>query len=322
MRTMQSVPIATIIIAVLITIIEVLSLRNRGRVWANLSAEWTLLYAHQQPWRIVTSPFLHHDLVQFFNNLVFLCLFGWQVERKHGSVKMLGIFLGALMTNHVMCITFMHDWIVGISLGVCGLFGFSLIDNHRTPWWTTLTHRPLHALYFASLIGPLIPFVADMQKTQGFRTSHMSHIGGILYGLAFGIVFLLIPHKSHWRWAMITLPFLLFASQFYSPWQIEWRLVTKTPTLLTSDADCKLKSMEQDVYVPALVTFMNASTKKTALYWLDYEGRPEFYFWLRPGDSRDQQTFIGHPWCIVNVDSREALQAFLVAEENQIVTIR
>jgi membrane associated rhomboid family serine protease len=322
MQNMRSIPVVTMIIAVLITMIEVLSLDNRDVVWNSLSAEWTLLYSLHQPWRIVTSPFLHHDLVQFFNNLVFLCLFGWQVERKHGSVKMLSIFLGALVTSHVICITLTHDWIVGISLGVCGLFGFSLIDNRRTPWWTTLTHRPLHALYFASLIGPLIPFVADMQTTLGFRTSHMSHIGGILYGLAFGIIFLLIPHKPRWRWAIITLPVLLFASQFYSPWQLEWRLVTNPPILLTSEADCRMESMEQDIYVPALVTFMNASTRKTALYWLDYEGRPQFYFSLRPGDSRDQQTFIGHPWCIVNLDSRQALQTFLVAEENQIVTIR
>jgi membrane associated rhomboid family serine protease len=317
MLNFRRVPFVTIIIALLTTAIYLLSLLNRDAMWANLSADWTLLY--RQPWRIVTSPFLHHDFFQFLNNLVFLCLFGWQIEPRFGAIKTLGIFLGALVTSHVLTITFTHDWIVGISLGICGLFGFSLIANRRAPFWTTLTHRPLHALYLVTLITPLIPFVANMLD---FRVSHMSHLGGILYGVAFGVVFLLLPHHTRWRGAIIALPFLLFASQFYSPWQMEWRIVKKPPILVTSTADCRLRSMEQEVYTLALITFENHSTKQIALYWLDYEGKPEFYFWLGSGDSREQQTFIGHPWCIVAIDSGEALQAVRVTETQHIITIR
>lgn len=317
MHNSRTVPIVTIIIALLITIVEVLILHNRDVMWAYLSADWTLLYP--QPWRIVTSPFLHHNLSQFFNNLVFLCLFGWQVERKYGSVNTLGIFLGALGTSHVMTITFTHDWIVGVSLGVCGLLGFSLIANRRTPWWTTITHRPLHALYFASLASPLIPFVAN---NQGFRTSQMSHLGGILYGMAFGVAFLLLPRNTLWRSAIIALPLALFASLFYSPWQIEWRLVMKQPILLTSNADCQLKSIEQDVYIPAPIRFVNESEKRIGIYWLDYEGKAEYKLWLNPGESAEHGSYIGHPFCAVDVDSREALQALIVTHEYQIFTVR
>lgn len=317
MHESRRIPLVTIIIALMTTTIYLLSLLDRDAMWANLSADWVLLY--RQPWRIVTSPFLHHDFFQFLNNLAFLCLFGWQIEPRYGQIKTFSIFLGALVTSHVMTITFTHDWIVGISLGVCGLFGFSLVANRRTPFWTTFTHRPLHALYLVTLITPLIPFVAN---TLDFRVSHMSHLGGILYGLAFAIPFLLLRPDARWRWAIIALPFLLFASQFYSPWQMEWRIVRKPPILVTSSADCRLKSIEQEVYIPALITFENLSTKDIALYWLDYEGKPEFYFWLGPGDSREQQTFIGQPWCIVAVGSGEALQAVMVTETQHIITIR
>ena len=317
MHMPRKVPFVTLILALLITIIQVLSFFIRDAVWANLSADWALLY--HQPWRIVTSPFLHHNLLQFFNNLLFLCLFGWQIEPVHGRVKTLSIFLGAMVTSHVMSITFTHDWIVGISGGVCGLFGFSLIANRRIPWWTTLTHRPLHAIFLASLITPLIPFFADR---QGFRTSHMSHLAGILYGAAFGITFLLMPHNTWWRRAVIVLPFVLFASLFYSPWQIEWRLVRKSPILLTANADCRLRSVQQDVYVPAPITFVNTSTKWIAVYWLDYEGKAEYKLLLKPGDAGEQNSFIGHPFCIVDTDHIEALQAVTVAEPEQIITIR
>jgi len=315
-----NIPFFTIAIALVITAIQILrSLGGRYDefILANLDwVNWEVFYA--QPWRMLTSPFIHHNLSHFLNNLVFFCLFGWQVERKHGSVKTLGIFLGALVTSYVLCITFTHDWVWGISLGVCGLFGFSLIDNRRAPWWTTLTHRPLHALYSVSLLSPLIPFFAN---TQEFRTSHMSHIGGILYGLTFGGAFLLAPKNSRWRWAVIALPLLLFASQFYSPWQLEWRLVNIPPTLLTSNADCRMKSIEPDVYTSANLTVMNTSNKRIALYWMDYEGKPRAYFWLRPGASDEYYPFIGHRWCIVDADSHESLQAITGTEPEQTITI-
>ena len=314
-------PIITITLALLITMIQILrSLGGRYDEFMLTNLDWVNWEVfYNQPWRVITSPFLHHNLSHFFNNLVFLCLFGWQVERNHGSVKTLGIFFGALVTSHVMCITFTHDWIWGVSLGVCGLFGFSLIANRRAPWWTTLTHRPLHALYFASLIASLIPFFANMQE---FRTSHLSHLEGILYGMAFGITFQLSPRDSRWRWVVIALPFLLFVSQFYSPWQLEWRLVHMPPTLLTSNADCRLRSTEPEVYSPANLTVVNASTRRIALYWIDYEGKPRAYFWLRPGASDEYYPFIGHRWCIVDADSHEALQSLIVSQETQTITVR
>lgn len=311
------IPFVTLAIALIITMIQIANFFNPNAVRANLSADWTLLYA--QPWRVITSPFIHHDLPHYLNNLVFLCLFGWQIEPVYGRIKTLGIFLGGMVTGHVMSITLAHDWVVGISNGVCGLFGFSLIANRRTPWWTTLTHRPLHAIYLANLIAPLIPFVANL---IGFRVAHLTHLGGILYGMAFGGAFLLAPRGVGWREIVIALPFVLVASQFYSPWQIEWQLVKRPPTLLTASADCRLKSLEQKVLVPARINFVNMSTKKVALYWLDYDGNAKYYFLLRPGDSQEQDSFIGHPWCIVDVDSGEALQAVITSEPNQTVTVR
>lgn len=319
MYTPRKLPFVILTLALLITIVQVLSFFDRDVVWANLSADWALLYQRHQPWRIVTSPFIHHNLLHFFGNLFFLCLFGWQIEPIYGKVKTLSIFFGAMVTGQVLSITVAHDWTVGISNGVCGLFGFSLIANRRHPWWMTLTHRPLHAIYLFSLAVPVLPFFSHM---MGFRTSHMSHLGGILYGLAFGVLFLLMPQDSRWRGAMIALPFLLIASQVYSPWQVEWRLIMRQPKLLTASANCQLRSPEQSVYTPAPITFVNASTKSIGIYWLDYEGKAEYKLWLRPGDSEEHYSFVGHPFCIVDVDNGEALQSITVTDPEQIITFR
>jgi len=319
MRNSRNIPIVTIAIALVITVIQILrSLGGRydefiitNFDWVN----WEVFYTH--PWRLLTSSFIHHNLFHYFANLFWLCLFGWMIEPNYGSAKTLGILLGAMVAGPVLNITVAHVWTIGFSDGVCGLFGFSLIVNRRVPWWTTLTHRPIHAFFIAALAMPFLPFFSHL---VGFGTAHLAHLGGILYGLAFGITFLLLPRETKWRWVVIALPFVLFASQFYSLWQLEWRLVNRPPTLLTSNADCRLKSIEPDVYTSANLTVVNASTKRIALYWMDYEGKPRAYFWLRPGSSDEYYPFIGHRWCIVDVDSHEALQAITVTEPEQTIT--
>lgn len=322
MHRLQKVPFVTLTLALLITIIQILRSSGVGGygevVFTNLNVvSWESLY--KQPWRILTSPFLHHDMLHFLQNLGFLLLFGWQIERTYGRAIMLGVFLGGLVTSYVIWINVMHGWIIGISGGVCGLFGFSLIANRRTPWWTTLTHRPLHALYSANL---LLAVIIDLANWVPYPIAHLAHLVGILYGMGFGWAFLLSPRSVLRRGVVIGLPILLFASQFYSPWQVEWRLVNKQILLETASTNCRLQSITQETYIPASITFVNTSNKPVAIYWLDYEGEASFQLWLKPGSSSEYNSFVGHPWCIVDVDSGGALQAAIVTEPEQTFAIR
>jgi len=325
MRNSRNIPFVTIAIALVIIVIQILrSLGGRYDefILTNLDwLNWDTVYA--QPWRIITSAFIHNHLMEFFVNLITLCLFGWKIEPAYGRAKTLGIFLGAIAVGQVLSIPVRHDWPEGISNGVGGLFGFSLIANRRSPWWTTFTQDASHALYTALIALSFLPlFLSYIVEMIGYRFSHLSLFGGILYGLGFGVVFLLAPRGTPWRWAVVALPFLLFASQFYSPWQLEWRLVNIPPRLLTSTVDCRVKSIEPDVYTSANLTVVNKSTNKIALYWIDYEGKPRAYFWLRPGASEEYYPYIGHRWCIVDANSHEALQAIIVTEPEQTLNIR
>ena len=316
----RTIPFVTLSLALIITIIQIF--RSLGGsynefVFVNLHhGSWETFY--NQPWRILTSPFIHQNILHFLENLFFLLLFGWQTERTHGRAILLGVFFAALVTGYVIYINVMHEGIIGISGGVCGLFGFSLIANRRAPWWTTLTHRPLHALYIANLLWAVI---VDINDWVPYHVAHMNHVVGILYGVAFGGAFLLTPRGAPWRWAVIVLPIVLFSSLFYNPWQVEWRLVRRPPILVTANVDCRLRLNQQGTYPTAPITFVNASSKPIALYWFDYEGNAHYWFWLKSGDSREEYTYIGHPWCIVDVDSGIALQAVIATEPEQTITI-
>lgn len=321
MNTSRTIPYATLTLALIITVTQILRMFGgvyEDFVFTNLHhGNWDVFY--RQPWRMITSPFIHQNLLHYLENLVFLLLFGFQIERAHGWKYVLGVFFGALVTGYVIFLTIMHNGIIGISGGVYGLFGFSLIANRRTPWWTTLTHRPLHILFSLNL---LMSVVADVTDLVPFGVAHLNHIVSILYGLLVGSAFLLRQHGLRWRGAAVALPVLLFASQFYSPWQIEWRLVQKQDRLLAENPDCQLRSAEYDPDTPSLILIVNEASNPVAFYWLDYEGRARFILRVASGKTSEVYAYVGQPACIVNADTGRLLQIVHPAEPEQTVTIR
>jgi len=315
----RNIPYATITLALIITVIQVLrSLggTHEGFVFANLHhGSWETYY--NQPWRMLTSPFIHRNIQHYLGNFLFLLVFGYRIERAYGWKYVLGVFFGALVTGYVVHLTVMHEGIIGISGGVCGLFGFSLIANRRTPWWQTFTKYPLHGIYLAGLIWFVIADYADLLPST---VAHVNHAVGILYGIGFGMAFLLMPRNVRWRWAILVLPILFFASQLYSPWQLEWQLLHSQPVLNSSLADCRTHTIEEKT--PAVITFVNSSDKPVVLYLMSFEGRARFQNILQPGESTGYNVSLTHAWCVVELESREAIQLTVVTEPEQTFTIR
>ena len=75
MCNFQKIPVVTITLALLITIIQLL--RSLGGMYDELVLmnldwlNWEVIYA--QPWRILTSPFIHQNVQHYFENLFFFC---------------------------------------------------------------------------------------------------------------------------------------------------------------------------------------------------------------------------------------------------------
>jgi membrane associated rhomboid family serine protease len=319
MNTPRTIPYVTLTLALIITVIQVFRMLGgvyEDFVFTNLHhGNWDVFYA--QPWRMITSSFIHHrNILHYLGNLVTLCLFGWQIERLLGRSILLVTFFGAMVTAYVVWVDVMDGWLIGISGGVCGLFGLSLIANRRTPWWTTLTQPPLHLFYLLFLAAPLFPFFANIVD---FKVAHLGHLIGILYGMLVGGAFLLLPR---WRWVAIALPLVLFVSPLYSPWKLEWQMVQKQASLLAENPECRLQSIEQEIDMPSLVDVVNERAGPVAVFRLDYEGNPEFILWLGKNETTGMNSWIGHPFCIIDIDSGMSVATAMVTEPEQTITIR
>lgn len=51
---------------------------------------------------------------------------------------------------------------------------------------------------------------------------------------------------------------------------------------------------------PATVTFINNTDGYRSIMWIDFDGTPQSYGGVNPGESLMQSTFVGHPWMITD----------------------
>ncbi len=148
-----------------------------------------------KPYVLVTSIFIHGDIVHILSNIAVLFFFGVAVESELGVKKMLLIFfLGAFAGDLFSLLIYPFDAVsIGASGGVFALIGVGMIV------------KPMDfSLYPFFLPVPLalLGMIYTIYNAVGFFTgpsniSYIAHFGGLLVGLAFGI------QKEGWRRSIV-----------------------------------------------------------------------------------------------------------------------
>lgn len=49
-----------------------------------------------------------------------------------------------------------------------------------------------------------------------------------------------------------------------------------------------------------VTTVINKRKLPIKVYWLNYQGKRQYYFDLEAGKKRNQKTFVSHPWLITD----------------------
>lgn len=162
-------------------------------------------------YQFVSYQFLHASPAHIFGNMLFLYIFGNNVNDKMGQLGYLafylagGIFAGILyvLTQH----GFMAQGVIGASGAVAAVTGAYLILFPRSN---------ITVVYFFILIGAFelqslwligMFFVMDvMMSGVGDRVAHMAHIGGTIFGTAVCLGLLiahLLPRDQFDVWALL-----------------------------------------------------------------------------------------------------------------------
>ncbi len=142
-----------------------------------------------EPWRFVTSMFLHGSLPHLLSNLFALLLFGFILEKTIGSGKFLGVYLVSGILANLIAINF-YSTSLGASGAIMGIIG------------TLAVLRPLMAVWVFGMVLPMsiAAIIYVIVDAVGVfipsNIGHIAHLSGIFFGIVFGIIFRINMEKQ------------------------------------------------------------------------------------------------------------------------------
>lgn len=132
-------------------------------------------------WRIITSAFLHRDIVHLAFNMYALYLFGPYVERALGIPRFIAAYLTAAVMGSVFVylLSAPNSLTIGASGAVFGLLGMALMLLLKAK-------QDVRTLLVLLGINAFISFAASSISWQG-------HLGGFVAGVILGAAFAYAP---------------------------------------------------------------------------------------------------------------------------------
>jgi membrane associated rhomboid family serine protease len=150
---------------------------------------------------LLTSTFMHGGLLHLGGNLLFLWIFGDNIELKFGKIKFLGIYLiwGVVAgLVHIFGDVSSATPAVGASGAISGVLGAYLIIFPKTRiqtflmlgfFWRMMHIQARWFLPFWLVFQNLLPFFIGGFGVAGGGVAYLAHIGGFVIGLATGYLY-------------------------------------------------------------------------------------------------------------------------------------
>jgi membrane associated rhomboid family serine protease len=147
--------------------------------------------ADGQYWRLLTSTFVHVQLLHILLNMVAIWIFGPTLETLLGRIRFIVLYLVSALAGSVAVYLFTPPTVptIGASGGVFGLLGAALVISFQ---------RKMDISWLLMLLGfnLVYSFLVPSVSWQG-------HVGGLLAGLGMGALFAYSPRdrRNLFQWA-------------------------------------------------------------------------------------------------------------------------
>ena len=134
-----------------------------------------------EPWRLVTSMFLHGSQVHIFLNMFVLFIFGPILEQRIGTKRFLQIYFISGLVAGILAVLF-YEAALGASGAIMGIVGATiyLLPNLRVLLFFII---PM-PLWFAGIIIAGIDFLGMLNiiSLGSGNIAHAAHLGGMAAG--------------------------------------------------------------------------------------------------------------------------------------------
>ncbi len=143
---------------------------------------------HGEWWRMVTSLFIHLDIMHFFWNAYILCYLCPPLEKKIAASKFLSLYFFAGLLGNILTIFLKPDvWSAGASGCLYGVIG-AYLGLH-------LRYRPFYAnLIYSLAFMVVIDFIVALFPAM--KINMLAHLGGLAAGLLLSCFMKVTPDES------------------------------------------------------------------------------------------------------------------------------
>lgn len=139
----------------------------------------------ERPYVLVTSIFMHGNLMHLISNILVLFFFGMAVEKEIGPWKMMAIFFaGGFLGDLLSLLVYPFDALsVGASAGIFALVGAGiLVKPLDFSFYPFIMPMPLALIGIMYAIYNIYGFITDPLG----EISYIAHFGGLIVGLTYG----------------------------------------------------------------------------------------------------------------------------------------
>lgn len=157
---------------------------------------------------ILTSMFMHGGVAHIIGNMVFLFVFGDNIEDRYGRIKYILIYIGwgaaAALIHSIYALSTGQGQVpaVGASGAISGILGAYLVMYPRAKIFTVIMAFFLYTVRIPVLIYIPFWFVLQVIFTLIGDTSgvaYLAHIGGFAAGAATGLVWRMLPDSIKYK---------------------------------------------------------------------------------------------------------------------------
>ena len=176
------------------------------------SAIWAGKY-----WALITSVFVHRELLHFAFNLYWLWVLGGALERVIGPLRMLAFSLMAAIVSSGVEFAVAGSTGIGASGVVYAIFGFMWIASARVEAFKKAVPKQIIVLFLG---WGVLCIAATLLKTM--NVANAAHISGLLFGAGVAMAFVVRKRVALMVGGLSGLILISVIPLFWCPWSAGW----------------------------------------------------------------------------------------------------
>jgi len=168
-------------------------------------------------WGLLTSVFVHGDVLHLAFNVYWLWTFGLVLERALPRVALLGLFVAAGVVTSAAELAVTGEPGIGASGVGYAWFGVLWSARRAVPAFEAALDLSTIRLFLVWLV---VCFVAT--QLEVWNIGNAAHLGGLLFGVGVGRSFVPGPRRAIARAATVLASAGVLVASFWCPWNADW----------------------------------------------------------------------------------------------------